>query len=53
VVPVLANRIRSLDFMSDSLPDGRTFRTLNVIADFNHEALWIKIDPSPPAERVV
>lgn len=43
----------SLDFMSDTLSDGRTFRTLNVMDDFNREALWIEIDTSLPAERVV
>ena len=39
--------------MSDALSDGRTFRTLNVIDDFNREALWIEVDTSLPAERVV
>ncbi len=39
--------------MSDSLSDGRTFRTLNVIDNFNREALWIEVDTSLPAERVV
>ncbi len=43
----------SLDFMSDSLCDGRVFRTLNVLDDFNREALWIEIDTSLPAERVI
>lgn len=43
----------SLDFMSDALREGRTFRTLNVIDDFNREALWIEVDTSLPAERVV
>lgn len=41
VVPAHANQTWSLDFMSDTLSDGRTFRTLNVIDDFNREALWI------------
>jgi putative transposase len=53
VVPGQANQTWSLDFMSDSLSDGRTFRTLNVIDDFNREALWIEVDTSLPAERVV
>jgi putative transposase len=53
VVPVQANQTWSLDFMSDTLSDGRTFRTLNVIDDFNREALWIEVDTSLPAERVV
>src|SRR5687768_3072813 len=53
VVPTQSNQTWSLDFMSDSLCDGRTFRTLNVIDDFNREALWIEVDTSLPAERVV
>lgn len=38
--------------MSDSLLSGRTFRTFNVIDDFNREALWIEVDTSLPAQRV-
>jgi putative transposase len=53
VVPAQRNETWSLDFMSDSLSNGRTFRTLNVIDDFNREALWIEVDTSLPAERVV
>jgi len=53
VVPEQANQTWSLDFMSDSLSNGRTFRTLNVIDDYNREALWIEVDTSLPAERVV
>lgn len=53
VVPGQANQTWSLDFMSDSLSNSRTFRTLNVIDDFNREALWIEVDTSLPAERVV
>jgi putative transposase len=53
VVPAQANQTWSLDFMSDSLSNGRAFRTLNVIDDYNREALWIEIDTSLPAERVV
>lgn len=52
-VPVQSNQTWSLDFMSDSLSDGRTFRTLNVLDDFNREALWIEVDSSLPSERVV
>jgi putative transposase len=53
VVPEAANVSWSLDFMSDSLESGRAFRTLNVIDDFNREALWIEVDTSLPAERVI
>lgn len=52
-VPEQSNQTWSLDFMSDSLTDGRTFRTLNIIDDFNRQALWIEVDTSLPAERVV
>jgi putative transposase len=53
VVPGQAIQTWSLDFMSDALSNGRPFRTLNVIDDFNREALWIEVDTSLPAERVV
>ena len=53
VQPEAANISWSLDFMSDSLMSGRAFRTLNVIDDFNREGLWIDIDISIPAERVI
>jgi len=53
VVPAQRNETWSLDFMSDSLAGGRTFRTLNVIDDYNREALWIEVDSSLPADRVV
>jgi putative transposase len=39
--------------MSDSLACGRVFRTLNIIDDFNREALWIEVDTSLPADRVI
>jgi len=43
----------SMDFMTDSLLSGRSFRTLNLMDDFNREALAIEVDTSLPAERVV
>lgn len=52
-VPPQADQSWSLDFMSDTLADGRVFRTLNIIDDYNREALWIEADTSLPAERVV
>ena len=51
--PEAANQSWSLDFMSDSLASGRAFRTLNILDDFNREVLWIEVDTSLPAERVV
>lgn len=39
--------------MSDQLWDGRSFRTFNVIDDFNREGLGIDVDFSLPAARVV
>lgn len=51
--PSRSNESWSLDFMSDSLSNGRAFRTLNIIDDYNREALWIEVDSSLPAERVV
>ncbi|AGT09304.1 transposase [Paracoccus aminophilus JCM 7686] len=42
-----------MDFMADRLVDGRQFRFLNVLDDFNREGLGIEVDFSLPAERVV
>lgn len=53
VVPEQPNQFWSVDFMSDALVSGRKFRTFNVIDDFNREALWIEVDTSLPAARVV
>lgn len=53
VQPESPNLSWSLDFMSDSLINGRAFRTLNVIDDFNREGLWIEVDTSLPSERVI
>lgn len=50
--PAAPNLSWSVDFMSDSLTDGRTFRTFNVIDDYNREGLWIEVDTSLPAARV-
>jgi putative transposase len=52
-VPESSNSCWSVDFMRDSLASGRTFRTFNVIDDFNREALAIEIDTSLPTARVV
>lgn len=52
-VPAKPNEVWSTDFMHDQLGDGRSFRLLNVIDDFNREGLGIEIDFSLPAERVI
>ena len=42
-----------MDFMSDSLADGRMLRTFNVIDDYNREGLAIDVGLSLPAQRVI
>ena len=39
--------------MADRLGDGRAFRLLDVLDDFNREGLGIEVDFSLPAERVI
>lgn len=46
------NEVWSIDFMSDSLTDGRRIRVFNVIDDYNREALMTKVGISFPAQRV-
>lgn len=52
-VPSGINQVWSIDFMSDSLYDGRTVRTFNVIDDYNREGLGIEVDFSLPSTRVI
>jgi len=47
------NKIWALDFMRDSMYDGRPFRTLNVIDEGNREALRIECGTSIPSGRLV
>ena len=53
VVPEGINHTWSIDFISDSLVDGRKFRVLNVMDDFNRESLALEADTSLPALRVI
>ena len=53
IVPEAPNQTWSMDFMQDQLADGRKFRTLNVLDDYNREGLSIEVDFSLPAVRVV
>ena len=52
-MPTGPNQVWSIDFMSDSLVDGRRVRLLNIIDDFNRESLAIEVDTSLPTLRVV
>lgn len=51
--PQTLNEVWSIDFMSDSLWDGRRFRLLNVVDDFNREVLALEADLSLPSSRVI
>ena len=42
----------SMDFMSDVLTSSRKFRTLNIMDDYNREAITVEAAHSMPAERV-
>ena len=46
--PDAPNAVWSMDFMADQLGDGRPFRLLNVLDDFNREGLGIEVDFSLP-----
>ena len=52
-VPSMINQVWSIDFMSDSLENGRTFRTFNVLDDYNREGLAIEVGFSLPTQRVI
>lgn len=51
-VPTAMNQVWLMDFISDSLADGRSLRTFNLIDDYNREWLTIEVDLSPPSARV-
>jgi len=52
-VPQAINHVWTMDFMHDQLQDDRKFRLLNVIDDYNREALGIEVNFSLPSERVI
>ena len=52
-IPLAMNQVWSMDFMHDTLNDGRTFRLFNVLDDFNREGLAIEVDLSLPSARVI
>jgi len=47
------NQIWAVDFMADTLYDGRLFRTFNVIDEGNREVLGIEVATSIPSLRVI
>jgi putative transposase len=53
VAPDAPNRRWSMDYMRDTLSNGRPFRLFNLIDDGSREALCIEVGFSLPAPRVV
>jgi putative transposase len=53
LVPENRNISWSMDFVSDVLTNGRRFRVLNIIDDFNREAIAMEVGLSMPSERVI
>jgi putative transposase len=53
VAPESVNQVWALDFMHDTLHDGRKFRLLNVIDEGNREALRIECGSSIPSTRLL
>ena len=53
MVPQKPNQVWSADFMCDTLYAGKTFRTFNVIDDFNRECLAVEIDTSLTGRRLI
>lgn len=53
IVPGEPNERWSMDFMSDSLCDGRRFRILTIVDDFTRECVAIEVDSGITGERVI
>lgn len=53
VVPSVPDHTWSMDFMADRLTNGRRFRVLNIIDDYNREILRIEPYFSITSERVI
>lgn len=51
--PDTINEVWSVDFMNDTLWDGRRFRLLNIVDDYNREVLHIEADISLPTMRLI
>lgn len=52
-LPIESNIVWSMDFMHDVLENGRKFRVLNVIDDYNREALAVESEYSFPSVKVI
>ena len=52
-VPLSPNIEWAIDFMSDSLANGKKFRTLNIVDQYNRKCLEIGINHSLPSRRVI
>lgn len=53
LAPATTNQVWALDFMHDTLYDGRRYRTLNVIDEGNREGLTIECGASIPSARLI
>jgi len=51
-LPAGPNERWSMDFVTDTLADGRQIRTLNIVDDFTRECRAIEVDTSLPGLRV-
>jgi putative transposase len=51
--PTRPNLTWSLDFMEDRFENGKKFRTLNILDNFNREVLAIEVDYSFPSSKVI
>lgn len=52
-IPFSANEEWAVDFMSDALVNGRRFRTLNVVDQYNRQCLGIHVGHCMPTRRVI
>lgn len=52
-IPIEANQEWAMDFMSDALINGRRFRTLNIIDQYNRKCVGIKAGMNFPARVVI
>lgn len=50
--PQHGNESWSIDFIRDSLMEGKIFRTGNIMDDYNRGVLWIEVRHSFPAEQM-